>query len=275
MVAVRKVVRDAVHGDIELGPLELEIIDTREFQRLRGIRQLGTASLVYPSALHTRFEHSLGTLWMASKILNALPGGEQIPGDEVGLIRLAALLHDVTHVPFGHTLEDERRVFPRHDHDQARIAWFLEESAIGAILRARGLGGEIREILAGGVGYRSDIVGGAISADLLDYLRRDSYFTGLAQYYDPRVFSLFERGPGGLVMRIEKQGRIRHDAISELVHLLRIRYTLSERVYFHHTKMASGAMISRAVELALGEGFDPVALRVLGDQALVHVLGSV
>jgi len=269
-----KIVRDAVHGDIELGPLELELIDTPEFQRLRGIKQLGTASLIYPSAVHTRFEHSLGTSWMARRILNAIRKHDTVDDDEVELIRVAALLHDVTHVPFGHTLEDERRVFPRHDEDTSRLDYFLEESSVGGVLSRCGLRGEVRKVLEGRSGYRSDIVGGAISADLLDYLRRDNYFTGLSQYYDDRVFQLFERDEDRLIMRVDKHGRLRHDALSELVNLLRIRYTLSERVYFHHTKLASGAMISRVVEMALAEGFDPVSLRTLRDETLLWVLAS-
>ena len=80
--------------------------------------------------------------------------------------------------------------------------------------------------------YLSDIVGGAISADLLDYLRRDTYFCGLSQYYDQRVFESFVIDNNRLVMNLEKNGMLRRDALSELVNLLRIRYTLSERVYF-------------------------------------------
>ena len=67
-----KLIRDAVHGDIELNPLEVELIDTPEFQRMRGIKQLGTAYLVYPSAMHTRFEHSIGTSWMAHRLVEAI-----------------------------------------------------------------------------------------------------------------------------------------------------------------------------------------------------------
>src|SRR5438034_2988854 len=92
-----KVIRDAVHGDIELGPLEVELIDTPEFQRLRGIKQLGTAYLVFPSAMHTRFEHSLGASWMAHCIVNALRRSQPIDAEEEGLIRVTALLHDITH----------------------------------------------------------------------------------------------------------------------------------------------------------------------------------
>src|SRR5438132_9453024 len=104
-----KLIRDAVHGDIEVSSLEVELMDTPEFQRLRGIKQLGTAYLVFPSAVHTRFEHSLGTSWMTHRILEVIQRNRQVPADEEQIIRVSALLHDITHIPFGHTLEDERR----------------------------------------------------------------------------------------------------------------------------------------------------------------------
>jgi len=268
----RKLIRDAVHGDIELGALEIEIIDTPEFQRLRGIRQLGTAYLVYPSAIHTRFEHSLGTSWMAHRIVEVLRRNSAVDSGMENLIRVSALLHDITHIPFGHTLEDERRVLPRHDKDHARVRYFLQDSAVGRILEREGIQAEVISALTTSESLQSDIVGGAISADLLDYLRRDTYFCGLAQNYDSRIFESFVIDGGRLVMELEKGGTLRRDALSELVNLLRIRYTLSERVYFHHTKIASGAMISKAVELALQCGFDPEELRVLKDETLVWVL---
>src|SRR2546429_4146518 len=124
----KKLIRDAVHGDIEMGPLEVELMDTPEFQRLRGIKQLGTAYLVFPSAVHTRFEHSLGTSWMAHRIVEVLRRNTAIDADAERVIRVSALLHDITHIPFGHTLEDERRVLPRHDKDRERVEYFLEDS---------------------------------------------------------------------------------------------------------------------------------------------------
>src|SRR6266516_8031276 len=173
-----KVIRDAVHGDIELGPLEVELIDTPEFQRLRGIKQLGTAYLVFPSAVHTRFEHSLGTSWMAHRILESVRRSQSvsaISADDENVIRVAALLHDITHIPFGHTLEDERRVLPRHDKDDERTDYFLDQSAIANILAREGIQDAVIRTLKPGANYRFDIAGGAISADLLDYLRRDTY----------------------------------------------------------------------------------------------------
>jgi HD superfamily phosphohydrolase len=267
-----KLIRDAVHGDIAMGPLEVELMDTPEFQRLRGIKQLGTAYLVFPSAVHTRFEHSLGTSWMAHRILQAVRRSQNISPDEEASVRIAALLHDITHIPFGHTLEDERRVLPRHDKDEERVDWFLRHSAAGRILKREGIQEQVINTIRGNDTFASDIVGGAISADLLDYLRRDTYFCGLSQYYDQRIFESFIIENGRLVMNLEKQGRLRQDALSELVNLLRIRYTLSERVYYHHSKVSSGAMISKTVELALREGMTAVELRTLRDDTLIWTL---
>jgi len=267
-----KLIRDAVHGDIEMGALEVELMDTPEFQRLRGIKQLGTAYLVFPSAVHTRFEHSLGTSWMAHRIVQSIRRSRSIYADEENVIRVAALLHDITHIPFGHTLEDERRVLPRHDKDEDRVEYFLKQSEVGRILMREGIQEVVISTIRGDESFRSDIVGGAISADLLDYLRRDTYFCGLSQYYDQRIFESFIVENGRLVMNLEKQGRLRQDALSELINLLRIRYTLSERVYYHHTKVSSGAMISKAVELALREGMTVEELRTLKDETLMWTL---
>ncbi len=270
----RKLIRDAVHGDIEIGALEVELMDTPEFQRLRGIKQLGTAYLVFPSAMHTRFEHSLGTLWMAHRLVQAVRRTHSVSTDDDRLIRIAALLHDITHIPFGHTLEDERRVLPRHDKDELRTNHFFRQSTVGRILEREGITDGILRVLEGRCGFMSDIAAGAISADLLDYLRRDTYFCGLSQNYDARIFESFAVVDDRLVFNLEKHGMLRRDALSELVNLLRIRYTLSERVYFHHTKIASGAMISKAVELAMREGLRPEDLRTLKDETLFFILAE-
>jgi len=209
---------------------------------------------------------------MAQRILRSIGRSQEISAEDITLIRVAALLHDITHIPFGHTLEDERRVLPRHDKDEQRVDFFLRQSAIGRILKREGIQDQIIGTIRGDDTYRSDIVGGAISADLLDYLRRDTYFCGLSQYYDERIFESFIIDTGRLVMNLEKQGRVRLDALSELVNLLRIRYTLSERVYFHHTKVSSGAMISKAVELSLREGLTVEELRTLKDETLIWTL---
>src|SRR5689334_12861241 len=160
----RKLIRDAVHGDIQMTALEVELMDTPEFQRLRGIKQLGTAYLVFPSAMHTRFEHSLGTSWMAKRLVESIRRTQTVSADDEQLIRVSALLHDITHIPFGHTLEDERRVLPRHDKDEERANYFLGQSAIARILAREGIQDAVRQTLQSGGSYQSDIAGGAISA---------------------------------------------------------------------------------------------------------------
>src|SRR5689334_6223622 len=100
-----KTIRDAVHGDIEFDALEMAVISSPEYHRMRGIRQLGLAYLIYPCAHHTRFEHSLGVAHMAGRIVDAInKNGGDISSEERGFARALALVHDIGHVPFGHTL---------------------------------------------------------------------------------------------------------------------------------------------------------------------------
>lgn len=123
-----KTVRDPVHGDILWNHLETSAIDTRSFQRLRRIRQLGTAHFVYPGAEHSRFEHSLGALHMAKVLFKCVKDNRFSQYQEFGtppqemafylIIRLAALLHDVQEFPLSHTLEKEGNIFPRQWKNQ-------------------------------------------------------------------------------------------------------------------------------------------------------------
>jgi HD superfamily phosphohydrolase len=272
-----KLIRDAIHGDIPLDrKVEIPIIDTLEMQRLRGIKQLGTASLVYPSAVHTRFEHSLGTCFLARKILKTIEEyeGKALYSDEERMaLRVAALLHDISHIPFGHTFEDERQIFERHDTPD-RIAYFLSTGALGKLLRDLGLSSLALDILQQNEKYRqlAEIVNGTICADLLDYLARDSYFCGIAHGYDQRIFRYFRISGTTFFLDAQKEGIIREDVLSEIINLLRLRYFMSERVYFHHAKTASGAMISKAVEIAVKNGLTKNDLFPLKDEGLLSML---
>ena len=256
-----KIIRDAIHGDLSFSGPELRLLDTEAFQRLRGIKQLGTSSLVYPSATHTRFEHSLGTCWMAKRIVDAMDSSNGAPlnEDERRALETAALLHDVTHVPFGHTFEDERRVFERHDESAIRLTHYLRDSDLGEELARQGLAEAVWSVLSPAsegaeVSLARQVISGAICADLLDYLRRDARSCGLSQDYDDRLFRYFVRDGDRLVINLRRRGLFRPDALSELVNLLRLRYNLTERVYYHHAKTAAGAMISKALELCLQAG---------------------
>ncbi len=265
-------VRDPVHGDIELSAEERGLLECGAVQRLRYIRQLGTAHLVYPGCTHTRFDHSLGTLHAAQKILAALEKkGHKPTKDEARAIRMAALVHDVSHIPFGHTFEDERKVFPRHD-TPGRLARFLLEGELGERLERYGVGRTVFELITNPHDWRGQVISGTIDADLLDYLRRDSYFAGLSQQYDERVFTYFCIEGDQLAVDLTKRGLERYDARSEITHLLRMRYFLTERVYFHHAKVISGAMVSKALELVVEQGATEADLYDKGDETLLLFL---
>jgi uncharacterized protein len=285
------VVRDPVHGDIYLTREELRLLDTREMQRLRGVRQLGTAYLVYPGAQHTRFEHSLGTLHMTQRLIDAVNLNRSLaPGDLIGIaedeariLRAAALVHDITHIPNGHAIEDQSGILARHD-TLARYRRMLgPDTEVGAALDAMGLRAAVLAVLADAPApdlprvppYWHEVLSDTICADILDYLRRDAYFTGLNLMYDERVVHYFkvDRASGHLFVDVAKRGLIREDILSELLRVLDARYFFSERVYYHHAKVAAGAMLSLAVESALlAGGLDPALLEAQTDDSLVGLL---
>jgi HD superfamily phosphohydrolase len=261
------ILRDPVHGDIELTAEETALIDTAEFQRLRGIKQLGSASFVYPGAVHTRFEHSIGTLHMAEQLLAAVDKNaardpaacHRVTAAERRILRVCALLHDITHIPFGHNIEDQTGLLPRHDRPE-RFAAMLGDTETGAVLDRLGMRAEVLAVLTGEAGavppFWQQVVSDTIDADLLDYLRRDAHYTGLELRYDRRVVDYFrvDRKGQRMIVDCEKNGMLREDIVSELLRLLEIRYHFSERVYYHHAKIAAGALLSRMVELALRSG---------------------
>jgi uncharacterized protein len=299
-----KTVRLAVSGDVELSALEVRICDTLAFQRLRKLKQLGLSYLVYPSAQHTRFEHTLGAVHKARKIVEAVRANPQSEGaakdirdEDYVLIRLAALLHDIGNLPFGHTLEDEGCVVSEYQEDESRLERFIgEETEIGKIISSE-LGERGRQdVLAiltakndkgsalGERAYIADVVKNTVCADLLDYIERDSYHCNLNISVGDRfmryLFLVSVDGARRLAIRLwkEKDHRPRPDLVSELTFLLEARYHIAERVYFHHARTATSAMLVRAVWAAL-KAEDPNRLPVeslseMGDQDLLSWLAG-
>lgn len=262
------VIRDPVHGDVYLTHEEIAVLDTPEMQRLRGVKQLGTANVAYPGAVHTRFEHSIGTLHMAQRMIESInlnfeldPKGCLAIGEsEARVIRIAALVHDVTHIPFGHNIEDQTGLFHRHDSAYRFRRAFSAGTELGALLEELGLARDVLATLthdeegdAPVPPYWSQVTSDTICSDILDYLQRDAYFTGLRLVVDPRLTNYFrvERKSGNLYIDLAKRELLREDILSEVVRMLEARYYFSERVYYHHAKVAAGALLARAVELAL------------------------
>ena len=115
-----EIIRDPLWNNIRLDPLTFELIDTTAFQRLRYVRQLGLAFLVYPGATHSRFEHALGTYHLARRTLTLFEEQDEFTGiarDDCMLARVAALLHDIGHYPFSHALEE---IGAEHHEEVAR-----------------------------------------------------------------------------------------------------------------------------------------------------------
>jgi HD superfamily phosphohydrolase len=296
-----KTITDPVHGDIYINVLEQAVIDSGPVQRLRRVRQLGTTHLVYPAATHSRFSHALGTLRAAQDLLDAVidnrnrprpaedvfsewsrrvPPGEGAISEfdrELAkvtvLARLGALLHDLNHVPYGHTVEDDLEVLVAHDENSDRLKrlWAeLPQDVQRVFDRAEpALVGELQKLIvskdAEGKSWPddsfvypfvADIVGNTICADLVDYLERDHTFTGLPIALGNRFKDDFFVSPSSevffpkkMVIRVTRHGHERHDVITELLKYLRYRYELSERALAHHAKLAADAMIGKLLEM--------------------------
>lgn len=295
-------------GAVYLHGPELDIIDTAEFQRMGAIKQLGTSYFVFRGAVHTRFEHSLGALEQAQRIIDAVNDNpksqRRIDATGIRVARLAALLHDLPHVPFGHTLEDEFGLLVRHDDNRPRIRALLVESDIGEILRSA-LENDEYELLLDVLdinepdakltkldkderlarrlkdrAYIADIVANTVCADVLDYIVRDLSACGMPVALGDRFLDFFAITPTNapvevnrsrMALRLDKRGMPRPDVESEIIKLLTYRYELAERVFFHHAKNAASVMIGRAVAL-LGLHDDDANFHTLGDDVLLALL---
>ena len=249
-----KTFRDVIWDDIEIHDEEIKIVDSEPFQRLRRIKQLGLAYLVYPCASHTRFDHSLGTLSAAQLMANNLNQAEI--ADTIDCIRCYALLHDISHIPFGHTLEDEGMLYPRHDEGER---WKYYTNELKDIISPNiydTISKLVEKKFDKDNKFIYDLVSNTICADLIDYIRRDGYFTGATSLrfkFDDRILKFMtleydEDGYRRLVFKPIKD-KIRIDVITDLVQLLRYRYMITERVTFHHTRCAANAMLIKAIQL--------------------------
>jgi HD superfamily phosphohydrolase len=248
-------IRDPIHGFIDRTELELAIMDTPAMQRLRGIRQLALANLVYPGALHTRFEHCLGVMHIAGKLALRL-----IEDNETReLLRLAGLLHDLGHGPFSHVseaiLEEFQVVGTKalgkkdiHEHITMNIIENCEEirRILGEPKRERILG-----YLGGtsGEGIERGIISGPLDADKQDYLLRDSYFCGVKYgvFDSDRLISTLEAWPD----KHERQLAASKDGVYAIEQFVIAKYHMSTQVYRHKIRLITDSMVTRALELGI------------------------
>ena len=255
-----EVIRDPLWDNIRLEPAAVSAIDTAAFQRLRYVRQLGHAFLVYPGATHSRFEHALGAYHLARRALATLEERGELTGvgeEEQLAVRLAALLHDIGHYPFSHALEEAG--FPSHE---VLGAGRLAEGTLGDVLRA--LGGDTLIAAIGGMiqgTSRSPLAGlvsGSLDLDKIDYLSRDARMCGVPYGtvdVDRLLASLVlvTRTGGGREVGVQEKG------ISALESLLFAKYQMYRNVYWHHAVRSATCMFKRAVRATVDIGAVDIA----------------
>jgi len=240
---------DPIHNFVRVYDSELKIIDTPIFQRLRRIRQLSGAHLIYPGAQHTRFEHSLGVMHIASMAGQALAEKGVVSFDDIQNLRLAGLLHDIGHGPFSHLFEEifeEKRKISHEDLGRDIIL----KTEIGDIISKNGFDKKLITKLAFGdskLQFMNEIISGVLSADIMDYLLRDGYFTGAehAKIDHHRLTHSLDVYKNKLAL--DKSSLVNFET------MMISRYQMFKAVYFHKTVRAGEVMLLEAMDLAEGE----------------------
>ena len=266
-----EVVRDPLWNNIRLDPEALAVVDTPAVQRLRYVRQLGHAFLVYPGATHSRFEHALGAYHLARRALAQLEEttGTRLDGGDALAVRLAALLHDIGHYPFSHALEEAG--LPHHEALAERhlaggdLATRLAQIGASCETLLPLIQGRSRAPLAG-------LVSGSLDVDKLDYLSRDAWMCGVPYGVIDvdRLLTSLTLAPGtggGATLALTEKG------LAPLESLLFAKYQMYRTVYWHHAVRSATAMFKRLVRQAIAGGrLRAEAIALATDDALIHEL---
>ncbi len=273
---VSKSIHDPLYGFIDLTGTEIRVIDTAIFRRLHRIRQISQAYAVYPSAHHTRFEHSLGVCHLAGRVAGRLG----FDAERTRVVRMAGLLHDIGHGPFSHLFEpimekangrpvsheSISRMILRQDPE---ISGILGEMAakVECVLARRPVPGWSLQESA----LAADVISGPLDVDRMDYLRRDSYHLGVSYGrfdMDQLIHTIMATGGSGegrVCIDIKGWGAAEEYRLS--------RYLMHAQVYQHHTIIIANRMCQVALEEAMDEGaLDPGELRV-GSPGFVEAYG--
>jgi uncharacterized protein len=252
-------IRCPIHGFIEIKDRECDLLDTFLLQRLRYINQLAMAYLVYPGAIHTRFDHALGVFHVAGRMCDALGIGDT----SKRLIRSAALLHDIGHGPFSHVTEAILAELNQNNgttncgrktsiHEKIGQQLILNHEDFNGSLAGKDRE-EIVRLLANGFGERinHDIISGPLDADKQDYLLRDSYFCGVRYgVYDiAQLHQTLRSGSDGSETVLMVEG----DGVHALEQFVLAKYYLTTQVYRHKVRLITDNMLIRAIRLGVEE----------------------
>lgn len=250
-----EVIRDPLWDNIRLDRPALLALDTAAVQRLRYVRQVGHAFLVYPGATHTRFEHALGAYHLTRRALASLEErGEldRVPDEDCLAVRLAALLHDIGHYPFSHALEEAG--FPSHETLGVAKLCRGELGERLAEVGGEGFAGTVGALITGtSPSALQGLISGSLDLDKFDYLSRDARMCGVP-YGTVDVdrllatLTLVEISPGRYEVGVLEKG------VSALESLLFAKYQMYRNVYWHHAVRSATCMFKRAVRGAVSRG---------------------
>ena len=224
------IIRDPLWNNIRVDEVAQSLLDTPAMQRLRYVRQLGLAHLVYPGATHSRFEHALGAHHLAKRALATLRDAgalEGVDAGESGIVAAAALLHDIGHYPFSHALEE---IGIAH-HEEVARALILSGDVAGILERAYGKDApkRILELIRGeSWSPLQGLISGSLDLDKIDYLKRDAMMCGVpyGEIDEDRLIHAFT------ILADPTSGRrvtgVRAKALSALESLLFAKYQIAQ-----------------------------------------------
>lgn len=256
-----------MYGFVDLTELELRLIDTSMFRRLHRIKQLSHAYLAYPSAVHTRFEHSIGAMHVANMLSMRLG----LKDEEREIVRLAALLHDIGHGPFSHLFEEVLRKLngAKMGHEKVSTMIVREDEQVSGLL------GNKAEMVAQLLEHQpvdgwtesdstlaTDIVSGPLDADKMDYLRRDSYHVGVeyGRFDLHRLIRTMTSTSG-----VERRLCVDYKGVDSAENYRLGRHLMQVQVYNHHARLVGDRMFMRALNMSLGDAISADLLTVRSD----------
>lgn len=243
-------IRDPIHGYIVITDVERDLIDTRPVQRLREIKQLAGAHLTYPGGEHSRFSHSLGVMRLAGVLANRFVQLGYLSQDDLQKARIAGLLHDVGHGPFSHMYEEILDKYRHMTHEDV-AQWLIKKSELQDVLKKHGYSpDELSKLSVGCLEktkkpFLNQIIASQFDVDIMDYLVRDSYFTGV-EYGKVDIYRLID----SIDIIDNKSLGVDMAASYALEAFIIARYEMFKAVYFHRSVRAAEVMLIRAMDYA-------------------------
>lgn len=254
---MNKIIYDVIHGFIEIDDISLKIIDTPEFQRLRNIKQLGVVNLVFPSANHSRFEHSIGVYYLAGELINNLMNNQpelKITHRECLLIKIAGLCHDLGHGPFSHLLDNiilknEESIYKDHENRSCLILNYIikkykieiSDEELGFIFSI--INPSHYKNTTGKLFFYEIICNtrNGIDVDKFDYLKRDTFYLGLSYSMDCSRIIKYVRVIDNKICYLDK-------TYNHILEMYEVRTKLHSQIYKHHAVISFELMIADIIK---------------------------